>query len=181
MTCSSGVAVSFLPVAYSSAPLEFRRHFGCRRGVPRHHCNEVRESPGGARARGARVVGRIRDALDEHSLRALRTADPRAFLRAVAQHELLIRMVDRDGAVIAPNLFFAYRGAVRVDRGDRPLGHRRSRAPGRREHAVTLQFTCRASQWRTPTLQEDPVGTNASTAGTPPACLRDYRTRCSAS
>jgi PAS domain S-box-containing protein len=95
-----------LPVAYSAAPITTDDEvsgvvvvFGdvsTRRAAEQHRKRE-RET--------MNWVGRVRDALDED--RFVLYAQPIIDLRQrdVVMHELLLRMVDRDGAIIAPGRF----------------------------------------------------------------------------
>jgi PAS domain S-box-containing protein len=95
-----------LPVAYSAAPITIDEQvqgivvvFGdvsARRALQERHKRELETLT---------WVGRIRDALDEDRL--VLYAQPIIDLRsrAVVAHELLLRMIDRDGAVIAPIRF----------------------------------------------------------------------------
>jgi PAS domain S-box-containing protein len=95
-----------LPVAYSAAPVKVDEHvqgivvvFGdvsVRKAEQLRHARQL-ETLG--------WVGRIRDALDEDRL--VLYAQPIIDLhsRQVVMHELLLRMIDRDGAIIAPGRF----------------------------------------------------------------------------
>jgi PAS domain S-box-containing protein len=95
-----------LPVAYSAAPIMIDEHVqgivvvfadvSARRATEQRHRRE-RET--------LNWVGRIRDALDEERL--VLYAQPIIDLRSreVVAHELLLRMIDRDGAIIAPGRF----------------------------------------------------------------------------
>ena len=95
-----------LPVAYSAAPITIDEQvegivvvFGdvsARRALQERHQRELETLT---------WVGRIRDALDEERL--VLYAQPIIELgsRAVVAHELLLRMIDRDGAIIAPIRF----------------------------------------------------------------------------
>jgi PAS domain S-box-containing protein len=95
-----------LPVAYSAAPITIDERVqglvvvfaddSARRANDQRHERE-RET--------LNWVGRIRDALDEE--RFVLYAQPIIDLRSrqVAAHELLLRMIDRDGAIIAPGRF----------------------------------------------------------------------------
>jgi PAS domain S-box-containing protein len=95
-----------LPVAYSAAPITIDEHVqgivvvfadvSARRANEQRHKRE-RET--------LNWVGRIRDALDDERL--VLYAQPIIDLRSrdVVAHELLLRMIDRDGAIIAPGRF----------------------------------------------------------------------------
>ena len=95
-----------LPVAYSAAPITAENDVSgtvvvftdvsARRFEEERHDRELET---------LNWVGRIRDALDDDRLVLL--AQPIIDLRsrAVVAHELLLRMVDRDGALIAPGRF----------------------------------------------------------------------------
>jgi PAS domain S-box-containing protein len=95
-----------LAVAYSAAPITIDEHVqgivvvftdvSARRATEQRHKRE-RET--------LNWVGRIRDALDEERL--VLYAQPIIDLRGreVVAHELLLRMIDRDGAIIAPGRF----------------------------------------------------------------------------
>ncbi len=86
----------------------------------------------------------------------------------VTQHELLIRMVDRDGTVIAPNRFLpaAERFGLIEEIDDWVIGEA-ARLVGDK-HAVTLQFNLSGKSLANANLaRADPVGTATSTPGTP--------------
>jgi PAS domain S-box-containing protein len=95
-----------LPVAYSAAPITIDEEvkgvvvvFGdvsARRAVEQRHKREVETLT---------WVGRIRDALDEDRLVLYAQPIIDVHSREVDAHELLLRMIDRDGAVIAPIRF----------------------------------------------------------------------------
>jgi PAS domain S-box-containing protein len=95
-----------LPVAYSAAPITTDDEvsgvvvvFGdvsTRRAAERHRDRE-RET--------INWVGRIRDALDEDRLVLYAQPIIDLHTREVVMHELLVRMIDRDGAIIAPGRF----------------------------------------------------------------------------
>ena len=95
-----------LPVAYSAAPITTDDEvsgvvfvFGdvsTRRAAEQHHDRE-RET--------MNWVGRVRDALDEDRLVLYAQPIVDLHTRHVVMHELLLRMVDRDGTIIAPNRF----------------------------------------------------------------------------
>ena len=95
-----------LPVAYSAAPVTF--HDGDRGIVVVFSDVSARRAEEQRRRRELETlnwVGRIRDALDED--RFVLHAQPIIDLqsRKLVAHELLLRMIDRDGAVIAPGRF----------------------------------------------------------------------------
>jgi PAS domain S-box-containing protein len=95
-----------LPVAYSAAPIMVDQHVqglvvvftdvSARRAIEQRRRRELETLS---------WVGRIRDALDEERL--VMYAQPIIDLnsREVVAHELLLRMVDRDGGIIAPGRF----------------------------------------------------------------------------
>jgi PAS domain S-box-containing protein len=95
-----------LPVAYSTAPITIDEQvqgivvvFGdvsARRADQQRHRRELETLT---------WVGRIRDALDEERLVLYAQPIIDVHSRAVVAHELLLRMVDRDGAIIAPIRF----------------------------------------------------------------------------
>ena len=95
-----------LPVSYSAAPITIDEQvqgivvvFGdvsARRADQQRHRRELETLT---------WVGRIRDALDEDRLVLYAQPIIDVHTRAVVAHELLLRMVDRDGAVIAPIRF----------------------------------------------------------------------------
>jgi PAS domain S-box-containing protein len=95
-----------LPVAYSAAPITTGDQvagvvvvFGdasARRATEQHRKRE-RET--------INWVGRLRDALDEDRLVLYAQPIIDMHSRKVVMHELLLRMVDRDGAIIAPGRF----------------------------------------------------------------------------
>ncbi len=95
-----------LPVAYSAAPVTTDDHvsgvvvvFGdvsTRRAAEQHRERE-RET--------MNWVGRIRDALDEDRLVLYAQPIIDLHTREVVMHELLLRMIDRNGTIIAPGRF----------------------------------------------------------------------------
>ena len=95
-----------LPVAYSAAPITTGDQvsgvvvvFGdvsTRRAAEQHHDRE-RET--------MNWVGRVRDALDEDRLVLYAQPIISLHTRKVVMHELLLRMIDRDGRIIAPDRF----------------------------------------------------------------------------
>ena len=95
-----------LPVAYSAAPITIDEHVQgivvVFADVSAHRANELRHK---RERETLNWVGRIRDALDEERL--VLYAQPIIDLRSgeVAAHELLLRMIDRDGVIIAPDRF----------------------------------------------------------------------------
>jgi PAS domain S-box-containing protein len=102
-TCRDGV---LLPVAYSAAPITIDDHvqgvvvvFGdvsARRAEKQRQKRELET---------LNWIGRIRDAIDEQRL--VLYAQPIIDIpsREVVMHELLLRMVDRHGTIIAPGRF----------------------------------------------------------------------------
>lgn len=58
-----------------------------------------------AEARLRRLKSRIRNALDEHRLVLYAQSIINVNRRRVVMHELLVRMIDHDGAIIAPGRF----------------------------------------------------------------------------
>jgi PAS domain S-box-containing protein len=95
-----------LPVAYSTAPITIDEQVqgivvvfadvSARRADQQRHKRELETLS---------WVGRIRDALDEERLVLYAQPIIDVHSRAVVAHELLLRMVDRDGAIIAPIRF----------------------------------------------------------------------------
>jgi PAS domain S-box-containing protein len=95
-----------LPVAYSAAPITVDEHIqgivvvfadvSARRATEERQKRE-RET--------LNWVGRIRDALDEERLVLYEQPIIDLRSREVVAHELLLRMIDRDGAIIAPGRF----------------------------------------------------------------------------
>jgi PAS domain S-box-containing protein len=100
--CRSG---QLLPVAYTSSPHESGGDRGAVvvfRDITETKAEEARLA---REMESSTWVGRIREALDEE--RFVLYAQPIVELSSgrVTQHELLIRMVDRSGKLIQPNLF----------------------------------------------------------------------------
>jgi PAS domain S-box-containing protein len=94
-----------LPVAYSAAPITIDEHAGI---VVVFNDISARRAEEQRRKRELETltwVGPIRDALDQDRL--VLHAQPIIDLQSghVVRHELLLRMVDRDGALIAPGRF----------------------------------------------------------------------------
>jgi PAS domain S-box-containing protein len=129
----------FIPVAYSCSPLK-----GGEPGavVVFRDITEIKsEQLRVARELEALTwVGRIREALDER--RFVLYAQPIMEISsgAVTQHELLIRMVDRDGRVIEPNLFLpaAERFGL-IEEIDQWVIGEAARLTAE-DHAIALQF-----------------------------------------
>jgi len=102
-TCHDG---RLLPISYSAAPITADGEVAglvvvfsdvsARRAAERHRARE-RET--------INWVGRVRDALDEDRLVLYAQPIINLHTRAVTMHELLLRMIDRDGSVIRPGLF----------------------------------------------------------------------------
>lgn len=96
---------AMLPVAYTSSPLELGGVMGA---VVVFRDN----TEGSAKARqlaheieSVTWVGRVRDALDEQRLVLYAQPIMELSSRKVTQYELLLRMIDRNGQLIAPNEF----------------------------------------------------------------------------
>ena len=115
-----------LPVAYTAAPFETDD------GV--HGCVVVFEDISERKSHEQSLqrdvtklawIGRIQAALAEN--RFVLYSQPIVDLRSgeVVQHELLLRLEEPEGEIVAPATFLADRRAVRPDRGHRPLGDQR--------------------------------------------------------
>jgi PAS domain S-box-containing protein len=96
---------SSMPVSYSSAPVRLRDGIGsvvAFRDITERQTRELRER----RALEALSwVGRIRDALEEDRLVLYAQPIIEVATGLTVQHELLVRLIARDGQVIAPGVF----------------------------------------------------------------------------
>jgi PAS domain S-box-containing protein len=94
-----------LPVAYSAAPINDGEHAGIVVVFSDVSARRVEEQRRKRELETLTWVGPIRDALDQDRL--VLHAQPIIDLQSgdVVRHELLLRMVDRDGAMIAPGRF----------------------------------------------------------------------------
>jgi PAS domain S-box-containing protein len=96
---------SAMPVSYSSAPVVLHDGTGsvvAFRDITERQTRELRER---RELEALSWVGRIRDALDEDRLVLYAQPIIEVATGAVAHHELLVRLIARDGAVIAPGAF----------------------------------------------------------------------------
>lgn len=94
-----------LPVAYSAAPITIDEHAGIVVVFSDVSARRVEEQRRKRELETLTWVGRIRDALDQDRL--VLHAQPIIDLQSghIVRYELLLRMVDRDGALIAPGRF----------------------------------------------------------------------------